>query len=120
MMVITTMTQLTAKLVRNERGDWVLKIDNFKDSESGYLEWSVSETGHSSDDHLTGLHIQKLVIDLSAADHVDSRGTRLLFDAYRQFAPKGTEIVLLNPSAQLHRLLKIMQFNRLFTIETNG
>lgn len=114
------MTKLTAKLIRNEHKDWVLRVDNFKGGESGYLEWSVSETGHSSNDHLTGIYIQQLVIDLSAADHVDSRGIRLLFDAYRQFAPKGTEIVLLNPGAQLHRLLKIMQFNRLFTIKTDA
>ena len=101
------MTKLTTRLVQVDPGRWrLIGVDS---SRAGQGEITLEA--------LAEAHIQTLIIDLSAMSHVDSQGLRLLYDVHRGLRSDNVLLVLRNPSPTLHRLLKIMQFNRLFSIE---
>lgn len=59
----------------------------------------------------------ELVIDFSSLKEFDSRGLQLLLMLYRQFSPQSIQIVLRNPHPYLSRVLRIMQFDRVFKVE---
>lgn len=59
----------------------------------------------------------ELVIDFSTLNEFDSRGLQLLLMLYKQFSPQNIKIILRNPSPYLRRVLRIMQFDRVFIVE---
>ncbi|MCK6628580.1 MAG: STAS domain-containing protein [Anaerolineae bacterium] len=59
----------------------------------------------------------ELVIDFSTLKEFDSRGLQLLLMLYKQFSPQNIQIVLRNPNPYLRRVLRIMQFDRVFKVE---
>ncbi len=59
----------------------------------------------------------ELIIDFSSLKEFDSRGLQLLLMLYRQFSPQNIQIVVRNPHPYLSRVLRIMQFDRVFKVE---
>lgn len=59
----------------------------------------------------------ELVIDFSTLKEFDSRGLQLLLLLYKQFSPQNIQIILRNPNPYLRRVLRIMQFDRVFKVE---
>jgi anti-anti-sigma factor len=112
------MTQLTTELVQGTDNTWTLKLIGSIDSDTHHLMWAAN----SSKDLLKRLveaKTQKLWIDLAAVEWFDSHGLRLLLNAQKEFSKEKIEIVLKNPNPHLKRLFQIMQFGRVFTIESN-
>jgi anti-anti-sigma factor len=70
--------------------------------------------------HLNDVNANRLIIDLSAADRVDSEALRRLFQARQNFLRHNIRIILRQPNPHLRRLLRIMQFDQIFTIEEAG
>lgn len=62
---------------------------------------------------------KRLFIDLTATESIDSQGLRLLLNAQKEFARQNVQIVLQNPNPHLRRLFRIMQFDRVFVIESD-
>lgn len=59
----------------------------------------------------------KLTVDLTTTKRLDSLGLQLLLLLYKKCAGRELPIILLNPSGQISRVLRILQFDRIFTIE---
>jgi anti-sigma B factor antagonist len=112
------MTQLKTELTQAKADTWILKLVGGIDSDTHHLMWS----GSTSADLLKRLleaGARKLVIDLEAADRIDSHGLRLLLNAHKEFARKKMGIVLRKPNSHLRRLFQIMQFDRVFVVESD-
>lgn len=60
-----------------------------------------------------------LIIDLTKAGVVDSRGLRLFLTIREMLDKEDISVILYNPHRQLKRMLEIMQMHRLFIIEIN-
>jgi anti-anti-sigma factor len=95
---------------------WTLKIIGFVNASTSYL-MLYTDSSQSLLKKLIEAEAKALVIDLSEADGVDSHGLRLLIDAQKEFSAKDIQIILRQPNAHLSRLFRIMQFDRLFTVE---
>lgn len=67
--------------------------------------------------HMLNLASERLVIDFSQLKEFDSHGLLLLLRLSQQFSPQNIQIVLHNPSSYLSRVLRIMQFDRVFKVE---
>jgi anti-anti-sigma factor len=112
------MTQLTTELTQGSDNTWTLKLIGGIDSDTHHFMWAAT----SSADLLRKLveaKAQKLWIDLAAAERFDSHGLRLLLNAQKEFSKEKIQIVLKNPNPHLKRLFHIMQFDRVFTIESD-
>lgn len=59
----------------------------------------------------------ELVLDFSTLKEFDSRGLQLLLMLSKQLSPQNIQIVLYNPNPYLRRVLRIMQFDRVFKVE---
>ena len=60
---------------------------------------------------------QLLVIDLTAVENVDAYGLRLLLTLKKELFLRNIDIELQNPTPNLCRLFKILQFDRTFVIK---
>lgn len=60
--------------------------------------------------------IQFCAIDLSAVRFINSTGIGVLVSVLTKFRNQGGELVLINPSEQLQKLLLITKLNAIFTI----
>ncbi len=109
------MEQLTTELTPENDDTWRLKLIGSVASNYHLM--------HSTDDcefllnRLKETSARKLVIDLTATERLDSQGLHLLFNIYKEVSKNDIQIVLKNPNTHLHRLLRIMNFDRLFYIE---
>ena len=112
------MAKLKTELIRNSNA-WTLKLIGNLDSDTSHLMWSV-ESSASLLKELLQAGADKLFIDLFATESVDSHGLRHLLNAHKEFSKEDVEIVLQNPNSHLRRLFRIMQFDRIFVIETGG
>ena len=106
---------LTTELLQDGT-TWTLKIIGFVNATTSYLMW-YTDSSHSLLKQLMEAEADKLVVDLSEAEGIDSHGLRLLIDAQKEFSAKDIKIILRQPNAHLSRLFRIMQFDRLFTVE---
>ena len=59
---------------------------------------------------------QRLVLDLSAVDYLDSSGVGSLVEIYRRTMKEGGRLVLVSPSARVNGVLEITKLDRFFTI----
>jgi anti-sigma B factor antagonist len=112
------MTELTAELNQDNSGIWTLKLVGGIDTDTYQTMW----IGHTSADllkRLVAAKAQKLVIDLTATERIDSQGLRLLLNAHKEFSKEKIEIILKNPNPYLKRLFQIMQFDRVFSIDSD-
>lgn len=58
-----------------------------------------------------------LVIDLTQVENVDAYGLRLLLTLKKELFLRNIQIELLNPTPNLRRLFRILQFDRTFVIK---
>jgi anti-sigma B factor antagonist len=64
-------------------------------------------------------NILNTAIDLSAVRYMNSSGIGVLITLLTKFRNKGGEVVLINPSEQIKKLLVITKLNSIFTILDN-
>lgn len=67
-----------------------------------------------NDNIIAGVH--KAIIDLSAVRYMNSNGIGVLITALTKLRNKGGELVLLNPTEQVKKLMVITKLNSVFTI----
>lgn len=108
------MTKVKANLWQDSPSVWTLKIDNGIGQED-FQSLSAGED-NAILQRLVKAQAQNLVIDLAAAERFGSLGLQLLLLLHKQLAPQNIQIVLRHPSNHLQRLLRIMQFDRIFRI----
>ncbi|MEM7344397.1 MAG: STAS domain-containing protein [Chloroflexota bacterium] len=111
------MSTLKADLISNDT-TWILKLNGNIDSTTSHLMWGFSDSTKLLN-ALLEANIHHLVIDLSEVDNIDSHALRLMLNAYKEFTVKKVGIELHKPRPHLRRLLRIMQFDRLFTVNDN-
>lgn len=109
------MTSSTPELI-HLGGVWMLKLAGSTDDKDDHLTWL--------DDHrtellqeLTQAQAQKLVIDLTVTENLDSQGLVLLIGLHKEFSQQNIQIVLYNPRPFLSSILRIMQFDKIFVVE---
>jgi anti-anti-sigma factor len=110
------MTQPISALSR-ENDTWTMNL-------SGIIDTDSPDSGFSDQNapllkELVQANAKRLLIDLTATESIDSHGLKLLLNAQKEFARRNVQIVLQNPNPHLRRLFRIMQFDRLFVIESN-
>lgn len=109
------MNDLKTELTQNGN-TWTLKLIGHVNASTSHSMWST-DSSFSLLKKLLETNARTLVIDLSDAKTLDSHGLRLLIDAQKEFSTNDIKIVLKNPNSHLSRLLRIMQFDRIFTVE---
>lgn len=109
-------TPLTTKLSDQQDGVWRLWLIGSVDSSNHHLMWSLNNPDALLE-KLVVAKARKLIVDLTALERLDSEGLRMLLKAHNDFAKRDIELVLQNPNAHLHRLLKLMRFDQLITIQ---
>jgi anti-sigma B factor antagonist len=111
------MSKLSTELTR--RSDvWILTLHGNVDSNTAHLMWSADNSAALLKE-LTVARVKKLLLDLTDLDFIDSHGLRVLLNVHKDFSSENIQIILQNPNPHLKRLLRIMQFDRVFTIEPN-
>lgn len=108
---------LTTELIRDSE-IWTLKLFGNVDSSTSHLMW-FSDSSTSLLKELVQARVKILLIDLARTEFIDSQGLRLLLNAHKEFSKENIQIVLQNPNAHLKRLFRIMQFDRVFDIESD-
>jgi anti-sigma B factor antagonist len=108
---------LSTKLSR-QSDIWLLKLNGNIDSATAPLMWSTDNSAALVQE-MVQAQVKKLAIDLTDVDFIDSHGLRVLLNAHKDFSHENIQIILQNPNPHLKRLLRIMQFDRVFVIETN-
>ena len=111
------MNKLSTELTR-QSDVWILKLNGHVDSNTAHLMW-LTDNSVSLLKELTQARVKKLSIDLTHLEFIDSHGLRVLLNAHKEFSSENIQIVLQNPNPHLKRLLRIMQFDRIFVIESN-
>lgn len=111
------MDKLSTELTRDSNA-WLLKLKGHVDSSTAPLMWST-DNSDSLLKEMSQAHIKKLLIDLTNVEFIDSHGLRILLNTHKDFSNENIQIVLQNPNPHLKRLLRIMQFDRVFVIESN-
>lgn len=61
--------------------------------------------------------ISKCIIDISNVRYINSSGIGVMITILTKFRNKGGEVVLVNPSDQVKKLLVITKLNNIFKIE---
>lgn len=113
------MPPLRTELNDNDDHSCTLQWVGSVESKNCHLMWFF-ESIETLLQHLIDVSANRLIIDLSAADRVDSEALRRLFQARQIFLRRNIRIILHQPSAHLRRLLRIMQFDQIFTVEEGG
>ena len=111
------MDHLSTELTRNDDA-WILKLEGYVDTRTAHLMWSTDSSAALLQ-AMTQAHVKKLLIDLTDVEFIDSHGLRVLLNTHKDFSHENVQIVLQNPNPHLKRLLRIMQFDRVFAIESN-
>ena len=62
------------------------------------------------------IHVHNCVIDLSSVRYMSSTGIGVLITALTKIKNKGGELVLLNPTEQILKLLTITKLNLIFQV----
>ena len=109
------MARFEMKLIQDAHGIWILEIIGNVDCENFQLTSTIENSAIVK--RLTEVQAQTLVVDLSAAEQFDSLGLQLLLVLHKQLASHHIQIVLRQPNAHLRRVLRIMQFDRVFRVE---
>lgn len=109
------MDKLPTKLIRHS-DDWTLELSGNVDANTAHLMW-IAESGEPLLKEMTQAQVKRLIVDLTEVEFIDSHGLRNLLNAHRDFSGQNIQIVLQNPNSHLKRLLRIMQFDRVFIIE---
>ena len=109
------MDKLSTELTRR-KDVWTLKLKGNIDSTTADLMWSTDNSNILLKE-MAQARVKKLLINLTNVEYIDSHGLRILLNAHKDFSIENIQIVLQNPNPHLKRLLRIMQFDRVFVIE---
>ena len=99
--------------LNNSKTEWLLNLngdidlETYQRLEQGDLDPLCQEVLQAG--------AKKITIDLATAKRLDSVGLQLLLLIHKKCT--GTQIILRNPVASVNRVLQILQFDRIFTIE---
>jgi anti-anti-sigma factor len=105
------------KLTQDDDGAWILEMSG--DIDYRNFELAAVTKSQTILQRLIEAQTPKLIIDLASVGRFDCLGLQLLLLMYRQLAQCQVDLVLRNPSPHLQRILRIMQFDRLFRVETD-
>ena len=108
---------LTTQLIRDD-SIWIIKLTGSINANTAHLMWSFDSSAILLEE-LVKVGVQKLQIDLTGVDFIDSQGLRLLLNAQKEFSKENVEISLYNPNLHLKRLFRIMQFDRVLVINSD-
>ncbi len=109
------MIDLTARLTSKSNGDWIIVLQD-KDENNGYHPNISTDSMAYLLEQMVEAKAQRLIIDLSTTERIDSQGMKILLDMHQMFSKENIPIVLQNPNSHLYRLLQIMQFTHIFEI----
>ena len=112
------MTILQAKFVQAGNASWVL--ESMSDVDSRIFPLASIKDLISIREYLLQLQAQKLRIDLLTTERLDSQGMQLLLTIQQCLAKEKIQVILCNPNVRLRRLLRVMQFDRVFEIEEDN
>ena len=79
----------------------------------------LGESARRLSEHLQGLldeGAEKVLLDLSAIDYVDSTGLGELVGYLQRFSEQGRRLALLNPRARILGLLRLTRLDEVFPI----
>ncbi len=79
----------------------------------------LGESARRLSEHLQGLldgGAEKVILDLSRIDYVDSTGLGELVGYLQRFSEQGRRLVLLNPRTRILNLLKLTRLDEVFPI----
>lgn len=111
------MSKLSTELTRQPDA-WILKLNGHVNSSTAHLMWST-DGSTSLLKEMTRARAKKLLFDLTNVESIDSHGLRILLNAHKDFSTENIQITLQNPNPHLKRLLRIMQFDRVFVVESS-
>lgn len=109
--------KLEKRPTRDPQSSWWLKLNGVIEPESFQLPRAIESRAILNKMMETNAH--KLVIDFSDVKEFDSQGVRLLVMLYKQFSERDMSITLYNLDPYLSRVLRIMQLDRLFEVESD-
>lgn len=66
---------------------------------------------------LAHLDSSAVAVDMSEVEFVDSAAISTLIKALKAYRARGTDLILMNPSAPVQKMLEITGLRRIFTIE---
>ena len=109
------MNKVTARLIQQNETQWTIALDN----EANFI---VTPSIWMADiiEQLEQNGVELLIIELAGVESIDSQGLKFLLDIHRDLSGRNIKMILQNPGPHLRRLLRIMQFDRIFTIETTN
>ena len=108
---------LSTELIR-QSDVWSLKLNGNVDSHTANHMWAAGNSAALLKE-MAQARVKKLVIDLTDVEFIDSHGLRVLLNTHKDFSNENIQITLQNPNPHLKRLLRIMQFDRVFVIEAD-
>jgi anti-sigma B factor antagonist len=111
------MSKLSTELMRQPDA-WILKLNGHVDSSTVNLMWSADGSASLLKEMMQA-RVKKLLFDLTNVESIDSHGLRVLLNAHKDFSTENIQITLQNPNPHLKRLLRIMQFDRVFVVESS-
>jgi len=111
------MNKLSTELTRHPDA-WILKLNGHVNSSTAHLMWSTDSSA-SLLKEMMQVQVKKLVLNLTNVEFIDSHGLRVLLNTHKEFSAENIQIALQNPNPHLKRLLRIMQYDRVFVIESS-
>jgi len=112
------MAKLETKLTQETPETWSLAMVGSVDLEN-YLLLSTIESNVILT-RLAEVQTRRLIIDLAAADQFASLGLQLLLLLYKQLSKKNIQVILRNPNPHLRQMLRIMQFDQIFSVVSDN
>ena len=107
------MNKVTAKLIQQNDIQWMIVLENeaiFTATPSIWFADIVEQLEQNG--------VELLIIELTGVESIDSQGLKFLLDVHRDLSGRDIKVILQNPGPHLRRLLRVMQFDRIFTIES--
>lgn len=105
------------RLTRDANMVWLLEF--FGATDQGVFQQIWASEINIISTLLEKTEMQKLIIDLTGIKNFSSRDLQLLVILYKQFAQQNIPIVLRNPGPYLSRILRVMQLDGMFEIESD-
>jgi anti-anti-sigma factor len=109
-------TLLTTELIPDVDDIWLLKVSDHIERRHFDLLWPTEI--RVIFEKLMEVQARKLIVDTTSIEQLGSSGLQFLIIVYRQLSGKNIPIVLRNPNKHFRRLLRNMQLDRLFEIDT--
>lgn len=87
-------------------------------SSYGRLDHSLNPQLEQSLSDLLGKKQNRLIVDLSHSNYINSGGLRCLVTAWRQAREQGGDLILCGLNGRMEEIFSLIGFDRVFTIRT--